>query len=263
MDPQQTKKVYGREELKQYFRNGVMPTENHFGYLIDSTINKQEDGFSKDEDNGLVIAALGESKRLVSFYRAMDDLEPFFYVEKDEQEFPGLRLQPNNHTSNDNNAKQEEQSFFFHMDGNMGVGKKSDPRFKMDVNGFTGMQGRMGTYKAGTVPADGKWHPVIQDLDNCQAFEVVARTGRKGTGRMALMHAVALSTYGSSRNKIRQSCAFYGFCWNKIKLRWKGSTHNYALQLRTNSNYGEGVNIYYSITRLWADELFLPDEYYY
>ena len=260
MDVQQNKKVYGRDELKQYFRNGVMPSENHFSYLIDSTINKQEDGFSKDEENGLLVSTLGESKRLVSFYRATDDLEPFFCMEKDEQEFPGLRLKPG--TSEDDSSNQEK-SFFFHMNGNLGIGKKSDPRFKVDINGFTGMQGRLGTFKAGTVPADGKWHPILESLDNCQAFEVMARTGKKGAGRMAILHATALSAYGGAHNRVSQRCAHYGFFWNKLKVRWKGGTHNYALQLRSKSNYGEGVEIFYNITRLWCDELIMPDEYYY
>ncbi|CAL1518632.1 hypothetical protein [Chitinophaga sp. MM2321] len=259
MDAQQNKKVYGREELKQYFRNGIMPTENHFGHLIDSTINKQEDGFSKDEDNGLRVSSLGNSKRLVSFYRAIDDLEPFFRMEKDEQELPGFRLQPN---SSKDKATQQENSFFFHMNGSMGIGKKCDPRYKVDINGFTGMQGRMGTFKEGTVPADNKWHSVLEDLDYCQAFEVMARTGKTGTGKIAIMHATALSAFGGAHNKIRQSCAYYGFCWNKIKMRWKGGTHKYALQIRTNSNYGPGVDIYYNITRLWCDEKIMPKEYY-
>lgn len=260
MDMQPSKKVYGRDELKQYFRNGVMPSENHFGYLIDSTINKQEDGFSKDEDNGLLVATLGDSKRLLSFYRATDDLEPFFCMEKDEQDYPALRMKPG---TGEDDQTGPGKSFFFHTNGNLGIGKKSDPRLKVDISGFTGMQGRVGTFKTGTVPANGKWHPILESLDNCQAFEVMARTGKKGAGRMALLHATALAAYGGAHNRISQRCAHYGFFWNKIKLRWKGGTHNYALQLRSNSNYGEGVEIFYSITRLWSDELFMPEEYYY
>lgn len=262
MEPKQNKKVYGREELKQYFRNGRMPSENHFGYLIDSTINKQEDGFSKDEENGLQIAALGSSKRLLSFYKATDDLEPFFFVEKDEYEYPALRLQPYL-PAPDGKEEQDANGFFFHTDGKLGIGKKCDPDFKVDIKGFAAMEGRTGSYKVGTVPADGKWHPILQELDNCHAYEVVARTGLKHAGRHAMMHAYAVSTFGSSRNKIRQTCAYYGFCWNKIKLRWKGRTHNYELQMRTNSNYGMGVDIHYRLTRLWADELFMPDSYHY
>jgi hypothetical protein len=82
----------------------------------------------------------------------------------------------------------------------------------------------------------------------------MARTGLKGSGRFAIMHAIALSAYGHSRSRIRRTCAHYGFFWNKLKLRWKGSTHNYSLQLRSNSNFGSGVPIHYSITRLWDDE---------
>ncbi|KAA2239998.1 hypothetical protein F0L74_27860 [Chitinophaga agrisoli] len=261
MSAKQNNKVYGREELKQYFRNGKMPTESHFGYLIDSTINKQEDGFSRDEENGLRIAALGASKNLVSFYKAANELQPFFQVAKDEQESPGLRLQPNNGATDPQEV--DASSFFFHMDGKLGVGKKCDPNFRMDVNGFVGMEGRMGTFKTGRVLADGKWHPILEDLDNCQAFEVMARTGLKHAGRHAITHAYALSAFASPFNKIRQTCSYHGFFWNKIKLRWSGRTHSYQLQIRTNSNYGQGVEIFYHITRLWADELFMTDDYYY
>ncbi|SFM97621.1 hypothetical protein SAMN05428949_1534 [Chitinophaga sp. YR627] len=254
-------KIYGREELKEHFRNGRLPTEHHFAHLIDSTINKQEDGFSKDEENGMLVAALGSSKRLVSFYRTNDDLEPFFLMEKDERENPGFRMQP--HTNGADEPSTDAKSFFLHQNGNMGVGTRCNPCYKMEVTGFIAMEGRVGTYRIGKVPADGKWHEIIGGLDNCQAFEVIARTGRRNSGRFAIMHAYAVSAFNKwSWGRIRKTSAHYGFFWNRLRLRWKGSTHHYGLQLRTNSNYGPDVEIYYRITRLWDDTAFMPKEYY-
>jgi hypothetical protein len=116
----------------------------------------------------------------------------------------------------------------------------------------------------GQVPSDGKWHSIIEGLDNCQAFEIIARTGKKSFGKFAILHAYALSAFGRSRNRIRKVSAHYGSFWNKIGIRWKSKgTHDYALQLRTNRNYGKDVYIYYKVSKLWDDEKFLPDEYYY
>jgi hypothetical protein len=131
----------------------------------------------------------------------------------------------------------------------------------MEVEGFVGMQGRIGTYNSGSRPADGKWHTILENLDHCQAFEIMARTGKKGTGRFALMRAVALGVYGPRGSKIKKTQSYYGFFWNKLNLRWTGTTHEYNLEIRSNSNYGEEVNIHYTITRLWDDFLFLdPNE---
>jgi hypothetical protein len=257
-----TNKIYGREELKDHFRNGKVPTELHFAHLIDSTINKQEDGFSKDEEHGMLVAALGASDRLVSFYRTNDDLDPFYVIEKDERENPALRLQAGVEAKTD--AEKDSKSFFFHNSGSLGIGTQCSPGNKLEVDGFAAMQGRVGSFKTGVIAADGAWYPIVSDLDNCQAFEVMARTGIKGSGKFAIMHAIAVSAFGGSHGwRIRRTRAHYGFFWNRLQLRWKGSNHKYELQLRTNSNYGPGVDIHYKITRLWDDEAFMPLSYYY
>ena len=59
MGIKKNQKTFGRDELKEHFKNGRLPTEQHFAHLIDSTINKQEDGFSKDEENGMKCMACG------------------------------------------------------------------------------------------------------------------------------------------------------------------------------------------------------------
>ncbi len=270
MEKEIRKKIYGREELKKYFRNGQIPSETHFAYLIDSVIVQQDDGVSKDEENGYVITPLGSSSRLITFYKGMDRREPFFYVDRDINQSSSLRFTsgeyPLDDTSGDalsDEKKKDGVSTFLHQDGSVGFGKRCEPDLRAEFKGFAGMEGRKGTYRHGYVPADGKWHIVAEDLDNCQAFEVMARTGKKGSGKFSIMHAIALSAFGKSSSSIRKTRAYYGFFWNKLNLRWSGTTHKYCLELRANRNYGKGVNIYYNIAKLWDDELFLKGEEYY
>jgi hypothetical protein len=254
-------KIYSREDLKRFFRNGEIPTENHFSNLIDSMINKQDDGFSKDDENGLIISSRGNSKKFITLFKNIDDLNPFFYIEKDEQEIAALRCTP---SGDKYEEKEAQNSFFFHVNGSVGVGTRCNEDYKLQVNGFVGLEGRVGTHAQGQVPSDGNWHTIIEGLDNCQAFEIVARTGKKGSGKFAILHAYALSAFGRSRNRIQKVSAHYGSFWNKIGVRWKSKgTHDYSLQLRTNRNYGKDVYVYYKVSKLWDDEQFLPEAYYY
>jgi hypothetical protein len=266
-------KAYTRKDLKQFFRNGQIPTENHFGFLIDSSINKQDDGLYKDDLDGLVLSPSEDSKRLLSFKKNINDEYSFFRFEKDEDlQSPILRLSSITPGSGEKDGNQDEKAFFFHENGNLSVGSKSDKGHKVHVKGFIGMEGRAGTFEGksadGKAPANARWHPIVEGLDNCQAFEIVARTGKIKSGKFAIIHAYALSAFGNSRSKIKITSAHYGsfWGWSKIKLRWKSyGTHNYALEIKTNSNYGEGIDIFYKITRLWDDRTFLPahKDYYY
>ncbi|HVZ26697.1 MAG TPA: hypothetical protein VG842_11605 [Sediminibacterium sp.] len=257
MEERGNNKLLGREDLKKHFRNGQVPTEYDFGFLIDSMINKEDDGFRKEPDNGLVISTTGNSKKLVTFKKNVNDLDPFFAIEKDEQGAASMRFNP---TIDGDNEDPDQKSFFFGVAGNLGIGKRSDSNLRLDAAGFVGMEGRIGSFATGQVNADGKWHPVLEGLNNCTAFEVMARTGKPGSGKFAIMHAYALSAFGNSKSRIRKTSAHYGFFWNKLNLRFRGSTHNYSLQIKTNSHYGEGVKIQYRIASLWDDNLFVPAE---
>lgn len=260
METQESKKLLGRAELKKYFRNGQVPSEIHFGYLIDSAVIKSDDGISKDDENGYIISPAASSKRLITFFGSMDRQDPFFNLERDSEKSTSLKFQSGLITND--KCEQDNASFFFHQNGNFGIGTRAENNLKLEVNGFIGSKGRVGTFKQGMVPANGKWHPVIESLDNCQAFEIIARTGKKGAGKFSLIHATALSTFGNSNNKIKKTHAYFGLFWNKLNLRWKGTTHNYSLELRSNRNFGKGVNIHYNISKLWDDEMFLPEECY-
>lgn len=258
MEKSKNNKFVNREDLKKFFRNGEIPTENHFHSLIDSTINKQDDGFLKDKDRGLVIASASGSDRLITFYKQLNDLDPFFIIEQDGQDQESLKIRPGV------SENPDERSLFINATGGVGIGKRSDEKYRLDVKGFQGATGRVGTFRQGKVPADGQWHTIVQNLDNCQAFEIVARTGKKSYGKFAMIHAIAVSAFGNSRNKIRKTSSHYGYFWNKIRIRWLShDTHDYHLQIKTNSNYGNDVDIYYSIGKLWDDELLMPQEYYY
>jgi hypothetical protein len=102
------------------------------------------------------------------------------------------------------------------------------------------MTHRIGTLLQGEVAGDGKWHDIIRKLDKPSAFEVMAKIdGRKGSGKYAIAHAIAINTFGgrSSFGKIRKTDASYGF-FNRLKFRWSGELYNYSLQVKTASHFG-------------------------
>ncbi len=258
MNQHYVQKSYTREELMTIFRNGQIPTENHFKMLIDSMINKEDDGFEKDDKEGFVITATNKSKRFLTLYKDVNDLDPFFFFEKDDKGEEAIKFKSAD-------ADTDDKTFFFGRDGSLGIGDRCNKEHRMHVDGFVGMDGRIGTYESGEVLADGRWKTILDNLKYCNAFEVVARTGKplkNGNPKFALFHAIAVATFGRRGSKIKKTSSHYGFFWNKINLRWRGSDNNYRLEIKTNSNYGNNIKIFYKITRLWDDELFMPDNYY-
>ena len=158
------------------------------------------------------------------------------------------------------------------LDGsNQSVGiNTSEPKHTLDVSGVIGAQGRIGRYplaRDSTLPANGQWHSLTDELQGCQGFEVVAGVGgRRGRGRYALLHAIALNTYNpdpgwfrvfSRKRPIRITCAYYGRRCDRLELQWVGDHGRdcrYRLQIRSNCDYGDGVFIKAQLTRLWFDE---------
>jgi hypothetical protein len=345
------KSPIGREVLNKKFENGKIPTQDDFWDLTNSMVNKLDDGFRKDPDYGFMFIPSG-SDRIVSFKKKIDDTNIFLSFEKDlnkpgseNEQSPAsdtgdtdnntinyddlnnyecMRINPVDHSSDDPHGLR---SFYFHTNGNLGIGKKATSDYhKLEVNGFLASAGRVGTYNAteeppqlrenekgprsfldriwetlfskkgakgksanesaekearkpGQVPADGKWHKIVDGLDNCNAFEVIARCGKVNrankTGKFALLHAIAVSSFGMGKIKKTSShfsptWSFLNY-WNKINLKWHGDTHDYSLWIRTNSFYGERKGndaveveqIFYRITKLWDDKSFTEKDYYY
>jgi hypothetical protein len=239
-------KLKNRDKLKDAFKGGRMPSEGDFETLIDSMINRVDDGFSKDMENGLMLSPEGSSRKLIGFFRSIEQKNPAWSVSLDADDtHKGLCFtEP---------GPEGGVRLFLQEGGNVGIGTLT-PSFPLEVEGVVGMKGRIGTFASGKIPADGKWHNMLEHLNGCQAFEIVARVGSPGKGRYALLFATAASTFGRSKSCIEKMQAHYGWWWNKLAIRWKGSTFDYGMQIKTRRNYGENVFIDFHISKLWGDE---------
>jgi hypothetical protein len=242
-------KPLNRASLKELFAKGKRPSEENFSSLIDSLINKVDDGISKNMNDGLVLAPEGEdAKKLLSFYNNVQDEIPQWNTELLNGETQGLGI------SEPISETEKETRLFFKKGGNTGI-NTVNPQTDFDVNGILGSKSRIGTHILTTAPADGSWHDVVTGLNGCCAFEIMAQVGKEKKGKYALLHAHALSTFGKSHSKIKTNQAHYGWWWNKISLRWKGSTYDYSLQIRTRSNYGKDNLIKFHVTKLWDNDI--------
>jgi hypothetical protein len=234
--------LQNRNSLKNFFKKGQLPSEGNFFDLIDSMINKVDDGMSKTLEDGLMLSPIGGSKKLISFYKSIEEKSPAW----------GIEIDPGNGNVNFNNHVGDSVLTLTNS-GKVGINNPS-PEFELDVNGAVAMSGRQGNAYKGKILADGKWHPVLTELNGCHAFEIVAGIGKKKTGRYALIHAFALSTFGKSKSKIDIRQAYYGVRSNRIELRWTGTTYNYNLEMRTRNTYDGEFYIQYFISNLWFDQ---------
>jgi hypothetical protein len=241
--------IFNRATLKGFFKKGRVPTEVHFSNLIDSSVNKIDDGFAKTIENGLKLSPTGDSKKLLSFYDDIKEKNPLWEVEINPTETSkGLSF----------TERVEGSRLFLRNGGQIGVGTMS-PKHQLHVEGTVGMRTRVGTYQSiSEVSADSEWHIILDQLEGCHAFEVVAKVeGVKKRGKYAMAHAIAISTHGGINNKVKVTQAHYGWYWHRIKFRWKRSLDGkYRLEMRTVGHYGTDelnrvVQIKYHICSLW------------
>ena len=245
--------LFNRQTLKNFFKKGKFPTEIHFAYLIDSTINKIDDGFAKTDDSGLQLSPSGESNTVLSVFDQVSDNKPMweFGVEKNE-----------NHKGLNISSQEGGSQLYFKDDGKVGI-QNTNPQHTLDVNGTIGYKSRMGTFKTGTVKSDGKWHSILtaKELGNMNAYEVVARVHKphrieKSSPAAAFIKAIAIHTH--DKGNIQQTRVQYGFpaYFFRLCLRWKGRQDEFSLQIKSGWNYGEdeqgdGFPIEYHIAKLW------------
>lgn len=245
-----------RDILKNFFRKGNLPGEGQFAHLIDSMVNRIDDGISSTPEDGLRIIPQGDQGRLISFFAKDDANIPMWSIRLDNA---------NNILSIKNRAGKSV--FSANGDGFIGLGTDS-PQTRLDVSGVVSMTGRRGIYTGEqaehngpvVVPADGKWHKILTHLDGCRGFEVVAGSGVRKTGRYALMHAIALNCFNGRRSKIKKVHATYRWFWQRIALKWTGNMHDYDLEVKTWMNYGDGAVIKCNITEIWHDPFLSDDE---
>jgi len=246
-----------RSTLKRFFREGALPSEDQFADLIDSSLNMIDEGFDKSPENGFEISLIGDHDRLISFFRTAAAKDMVWSISYDKEQDQLFIRKPDT-------EKAIPPAMTFTADGKVGV-NKSDPVHALDVDGVVAAHGRIGasTGDTNTVPADGEWHSITSALYGCHALEVMAGVGSKGTGRYALMNAIAVNTFNPKgwifnflnlKKRIRYHQSYYLARGNRIKLRWSGEGDEYYLQMKTNCDYGDGAQIRYYITRLWFDE---------
>jgi hypothetical protein len=264
-----------RKTLKKYFKQGSLPSEDHFKDLIDSMLNMRDEGFEKDHYLGFMVGQLPEGKS-ITFYKGIPIEKPIWsvklHLEGDDREDDDLEnddLEDDDRNLYFLNIKDEE-ILTLTPKGNVGI-KQNQPEFDLDVAGNIASRGRIGEKGSKTIHANGSWQDITEPLVGCNAFEIMAGVGKEKSGRYALMHAYALKTF-NARGKIVYHQAHYGSRCNRLKLRWKRKPgKQYILQMKTACCYGSGgkrrsqkkgdkagkdgdIYVKYYLTKLWFDE---------
>lgn len=248
-----------RSTLKNLFTRGSVPTEVNFADFIDSTVNKVDDGFSKSAEFGFMLAPQGENRKLMSFFESIRDPKAAF----------SISLNPTRHAKGLSVADKDDNSILFLKDtGEIGINTVT-PNFALEVNGMMGVNGRVGTYASGKVPANGEWQTIVDGLDGIQAFELVAQaSGKEGRGKYGFTHAIALSNYGVGKiNHLRSTYSrILGPLFHKISFRWAKGNNGYRLQVKTTQSYGyldekneKPAQIRFFVSKLW-DHTMMEDK---
>ena len=254
-----------RQTLKNYFREGNLPTEEHFVDLVDSMLNMTDEGFRKGLEHGQELAVPTGRNALISFFRTEAPQTPAWSIQFGEDR-EQLVFRTPHHQPTD---AQPTLATVLCLDQDKRVGINVDcPRAELDVGGAVRCESRLGSYPVESnesLLADGKWHPVLVNLQACQAFEIVAGAGVPGTGHFALVHAIAVNAYNPTfglfewfnrRRNIRCTHATYSRRADRIKLRWRGTSGrnaNYRLEARSGVDFGKDCRIQVHVTRLWHD----------
>lgn len=259
-----------RDTLKSYFAAGRRPSADEFADLVDSTLNIQDEGFSKTPADGLRISSLGANPALMSFYSAASagaeaewvtafagGRRQFTISRPAAGDAPVLTLD-----ATDADIGEDETDWRWAVTGERPVRTRvgvnnPEPREALDVGGAIRSYGRIG-HEVGPLLADGLYKPLTGDLRGCHAFEVVAGVGHRNTGRFALMHAIALNTFNpywwynpfGIKRRIVHHHAYYSRPADRLQLRWtskgpfahdKAKRHGadgvYRLEIRTRRNY--------------------------
>lgn len=247
--------IKNKETLKNYFKKGGIVSEKHFIDLIDSSMNVIDDGINVNPENGLRINPTGVFKTLISFFRKKSQKKADFTINTNFNNIEGLSI----------NNESEKTLIKIKNDSKIGI-NTDNPKYELDINGTMASKSRVGTFSVGTVPADGHWHKILENLDGISAFEVIAHaSGSINSGYYSISHVIALSTFGGSRSRSKiknyQNSnwnGFLGIFFNKkvIKFKWSGTLHNYNLEVKTNGEWPinpethEHYKIHYNISKL-------------
>ncbi len=257
-----------RDELKGRFQKGMLPDEEDFRDLIDSSVNPLEDGFEVNKNDGIKVSALPEQP-LITVYAGQKD-----NVKRQWQ----LNVPEAGNALNLVNLTQGPLLSFGATKKHIGINKET-PEHTLDVEGVVSSTGRIGAFKDNSifedeVIADGKWKTILSGLEACNMFEVVAGVrGKSGSGNIAILHAIAMNAFNplskipflsNHKRKIKHQHAYFSSRWDRICLRWVTNPKDkskYSLQIRTVRDYtvmepGKATKKYkikFRITQLWLE----------
>lgn len=275
-----------RSTLKSFFGDGAVPTSSMFRDFIDSTINLTDDGFEKNNVDGVKITCHTDSSVLSSYYHQQRRDKPVWQVGFDGENnnlmwFTHASDQAGVDVSEADNKRLQE-AVCFSRDNNrlaVGIGTRQ-PDATLDVNGSIHCHSRRGRYGQSffSVPADSQWHTIVDNIQGGSAFEIVARAQNLSQRRYAIMHAIAMHcpwkpkrndflAWLGIRNPIKYTQVFHDSVLHRLKLRWldDDAKNGYKLQIRSNCYYGREQTspsqnadsnscvIDFHITRLWDD----------
>lgn len=226
-----------RRTLKEYFGKGKKPDSGQFADLIDSMLNIVDDGFNKSAERGLQLSPLDDEGAVMEIRRNILDNEPAWIVALGK----GGEL-------NIHRGLYEEPSVSLFQDGRIVLGTKD--KIELEINGTVRADSFTGNYLKGKVPANGQWQNIGELEYGCMGYQIEAACGLKGKGRYALAEATAIHCFGKHPS-IRSSHSWFGSRFNRIQFRWYSEGLNCRLQVRTRSDYGEDVWVYYCIKRLF------------
>lgn len=140
-----------RATLKNFFKAGQLPTADHFGDLVDSSLNLVDEGFGKSPENGVQISTLGNERALLSFYTPVDPNKSQWSIAYGEDTEEGVDVVAPERTRKRlvfgaRQAGQCEPVMTLDPQGNVGVGT-SAPQCELDVNGVVRSAGRVGAFQ--------------------------------------------------------------------------------------------------------------------
>ena len=254
----------GRNELKDRFKAGRMPSEDDFMSLIESMVNSIDEGFAISEENGLEIKQKKEDGQAASFFSNLAEHKPQWFVnvrksiENNDSilnlKTPLMNAEESALTIQSTGSKEETN---IAPKTHVGIGN-SNPKCELDVQGWIASKGRTGYENENfEVFADGKWYDITDVMTGCHCFEITAGVGgNEGDGKFALAHAIAVNVF-NSHPSVRITQSYSGGRGAKIDIRFHKSKHKYeyTLQLRVRHKYdNEGkIKVRYRLTNLWKD----------
>ncbi|MCT4616105.1 MAG: hypothetical protein N4A49_14675 [Marinifilaceae bacterium] len=237
-----------RATLKEYFRQGEMPSEEHFSDLIDSMVNIVDEGAENTSENGLCVHPINNEGRLIGFFKKITDKLPLFSfnLAKTTDSLVISR-------SDEQDEDKEDITFCIDSKGRVGIGDEAK-EYQVETTGMVGMAGRAGTFIRTVLPADGKWQNITNPLKGCWALEIVAACGNPKRNGFALAVGKVINCFGK-RPVIDIKQSWYGSNCKKLMFRWLKLKEGNILQVKSRCDYHDDTKIKINVSKLWDQEI--------